>query len=192
MRETSKCQRMRKDRGDFNEFLKGNGIDIGCGDDCLKVESGAVRPWDVKDGDAQLMTGVPDGELDFVYSSHCMEHIRDVRETLTNWIRILKPGGHLYIVVPDYILYEKMTWPSMFNPDHKQSFSVIVQRRTVMRPNHFHIATDLVPLLNELNADLVRVTLEDRGYNYNAGMLDQTLAGALSQLCIVAKKRAAV
>src|SRR5262249_16183994 len=92
MRETSNSYHLRKARGDFDNYLKGSGIDIGSGPDPLKVESGSVRPWDVPDGDAQLMPGVPDGQLDFAYSSHCLEHMRDVPESLKNWTRILKPG----------------------------------------------------------------------------------------------------
>jgi SAM-dependent methyltransferase len=190
MKETAKMMEIRRNRGDFANYLRGKGIDIGCGDDCLKVDDGSVRPWDVGDGDAQLMKGVADGEFDFVYSSHCLEHMRDVRETLLHWTRILKPGGFLYVIVPDYLLYEKLTWPSRNNSDHKQSFSIMVPRRVVARPNHFHIEEDLKPLLRELGVDMVRVTFEDYGFNYNAGIFDQTrMQTAVSQICFVAKKR---
>jgi SAM-dependent methyltransferase len=189
MRETSKCYQLRKARGDFDSYLKGNGIDIGSGPDPLKVEQGSVRPWDLPDGDAQLLPGVPDNQLDFVYSSHCLEHMRDVPESLKNWTRVLKPGGFLYVVVPDYLLYEKMNWPSMFNGDHKQSFSFLITRRHVQRPNHWHINEDLGPLLVQLGLEPLRVTVEDMAFNYNAGPFDQTLQNALAQLCVVAKKK---
>ena len=189
MRETSKCEALRKSRGDFDAFLHGKGIDIGCGNDVLKVENGSVRAWDVPDGDAQLMTGVPDGELDFAYSSHCLEHMRDVPTTLHHWARIVKPGGFLYFVVPEYVLYEKMTWPSMFNSDHKQSFSVLIARRQVQRPNHFHSSEDMVPLMTSLGLESLRITVEDLGFNYNCGILDQTLQYATAQICFVAKKK---
>jgi SAM-dependent methyltransferase len=189
MHETSKCYDFRKARGDFANFLKGSGIDIGCGPDPLKVEEGSVRPWDLNDGDAQLMPGVPDGEFDFVYSSHCLEHMRDVRESLTNWLRILKPGGFLYVVVPDYILYEKLTWPSRYNIDHKNSFSFMITRGHVQRPNHWHMNQDMFPLLTELGAEPLRMTVEDNGFNYNAGVYDQTRFDALAQMCVVAKKK---
>ena len=191
MRETSKCQNFRQQRGDFQNFLRGKGIDIGSGDDCLKIPEGTVRPWDVADGDAQLMSGLPDNEFDFVYSSHCLEHMRDVPETLRNWTRILRPGGHLYFVVPDYILYEKMTWPSMYNTDHKQSFSFLITREHVQRPNHFHIEKNLIPLLSELGVDVVRYEVEDYGFNYNAGIYDQTQINAVAQHCLVGRKRIA-
>jgi SAM-dependent methyltransferase len=189
MRETAKCQEFRKARGDFDQFLHGEGIDIGCGPDPLRVEKGSVRPWDIPDGDAQLMTGVPDNQFDFVYSSHCLEHMRDVPESLKNWTRILKPGGSLYFVVPEYVIYEKMTWPSMFNPDHKQSFSHLINRQQVQRPNHWHVGDNMVPLMTETGLEIVRITFEDYGYNYNAGVFDQTMRMALSQLCFVAKKK---
>jgi SAM-dependent methyltransferase len=186
--ETKKSHGLRVRRGDFNEFLRGNGIDIGCGKDCLQIESGTVRPWDLQDGDAQLMASISDNEFDFVYSSHCLEHMHDVRQTLTNWVRILKPGGVLYFTVPDYVLYEKMTWPSMFNGDHKQSFSVVIPRNAVRRPNHFHVQLDMIPLLQELNITVIRHSLEDFGFNYNAGVFDQTTQSAVCQICIVGQK----
>jgi len=190
MKETGKLQGIRQGRGDFKQYLRGKGIDIGCGDDCLKVEEGSVRPWDVNDGDAQFMAGVPDSEFDFVYSSHCLEHVRDVPETLKNWTRILKPGGFLYVVVPDYLLYEKMTWPSRYNTDHKQSFSTMIPRRAVARPNHFHIQEDFIPVLKELGMEFINCIFEDYGFNYNAGIFDQTrLETVVAQLCIIAKKR---
>ena len=188
MFETSKCREFRRQRGDFTSFLHGKGVDIGAGPDPLKVDAGTVRAWDVNDGDAQLMASVPDNEFDFVYSSHCLEHMRDVPESLKNWARITRPGGFVYTVVPDYVLYEKMTWPSRFNGDHKQSFSFMIPRAAVVRPNHYHIEQDLVPLMKSLGLEVVRWTVEDYGYNYNAGILDQTLGTALAQICIVAKK----
>jgi len=155
MRETSKCHSARQKRGDFEKYLRGSGIDIGAGNDPLRVVEGLVRGWDVAEGDAQVMPGVPDGVYDFVYSSHCLEHMRDVPEALRNWVRIIKPGGHLYVVVPDYVLYEKITWPSRFNSDHKQSFSNTITRAAVVRPNHWHMDQDLLPLLGRLGVDVV-------------------------------------
>lgn len=189
MRETSKCRGFRQQRGDFDTCLKGKGIDIGAGPDPLVVPLGTVRVWDVSDGDAQLMPGVPDNEYDFVYSSHCLEHMRDVEEALRNWTRICKPGGHLYIVVPDYIVYEKMTWPSRFNGDHKQTFSFLIRRHSVVRPNHYNVDEDLIPLMGKLGLDLVKWYFEDYGFNYNAGIFDQTLGDALAQLCFICQKR---
>ena len=191
MKETSKCERVRQRRGDFAKYLHGHGIDVGCGNDLLRVPDGSVRAWDLDAGDAQLMAGVPADTFDFVYSSHCLEHLRDVPEALRNWARIVRPGGWLYVVVPDYVLYEKMTWPSRFNSDHKQSFSGLIERRAVVRPNHWHMDGDLASVLSSLGLGSYRWELESRGFNFNAGNLDQTRQDAVAQLYFVAQKPAA-
>lgn len=180
---------MRKERGDFEKYLTGDGIDIGAGRDALKVESGQVTSWDINKGDAQVLDGVLNDSFDFAYSSHCLEHMRDVGEALTNWARVVKPGGYLYIVVPDYLYYEKLRWPSVFNEGHNHTFSMNITREQVERDNHWNIKKDLTPLLKSIGVDVLNVGLELDGFNYNAGHEDQTMKDALSQLCIIAKKR---
>src|SRR5580700_7536770 len=66
--ETSKLKKWRDENGHFEKYLKGDGIDIGCGGDKLKVPSGTVRGWDWGSGDAQFIKGVADETFDFVYS----------------------------------------------------------------------------------------------------------------------------
>ncbi len=103
MRETAKNYEDRIANGDFANYLHGNGIDIGGGTDCLKLPEGiegTVRLWDFQDGDAQYMHKVRDESFDFVYSSHCLEHMRDLKTAFTNWLRICRKGGILYICVP--------------------------------------------------------------------------------------------
>lgn len=42
--------------------------------------------------------------VDMIYSSHCLEHfgIRETSRVLTEWYRVLKPGGLLTLSVPDF------------------------------------------------------------------------------------------
>lgn len=187
-KETSKCQSMRYTRGDFDTYLVGTGIDIGCGNDPLKIKTGKVKEWDKPQGDCSYLKGEQDNAYDFVYSSHCIEHVVCVATTLTHWIRVLKPGGCLYITVPDYMFYEKCRWPSVFNTDHKHSFSLDIGREHVKRVNHWNIDKDLKPLLHSLKVRLLSKTLELSGYDWNNGQLDQTTRGTLSQLCLIARK----
>jgi SAM-dependent methyltransferase len=42
-----------------------------------------------------------DSSLDFVYSSHLLEDFTDWTPVLREWVRVLKPGGHLVILIPD-------------------------------------------------------------------------------------------
>lgn len=45
----------------------------------------------------------PEGTVSAIYSSHSLEHlpIRHARKALMNWYKVLKPGGKLFLAVPD-------------------------------------------------------------------------------------------
>lgn len=190
--ETSKSWAIREARGDFNLYLKGNGIDIGCGPDVLRVKEGNVRGWDMVDGDAMRMEGIEDETYDFVYSSHCLEHLTDVKLALKNWVRILKINGFLYFVVPDYALFEGGEWPSRYNGDHKHSFSLFPRfekHEVEVRTNHH--------MMNEINRYLQRdlsvvqceLALEDEGYDYTSDAYGlQTYGRALAQIVYIGQK----
>ena len=118
--ETSKAKRRRMKEGFFGKFCQGRGIDIGYGGDLVVPN---CVGWDFEHGDAQYMHGINDGEFDFVYSSHTLEHTINPSAALKNWWRILNPEGFLILYVPHRDLYEKKsTLPSNWNPDHKHFF----------------------------------------------------------------------
>lgn len=120
MAETLKAQPRREREHFFEKYTNGNGIDIGSSDDPLVTPFGTVRSWDKQDGDATYMQTVEDNTFDFVYSSHCLEHIDFAHTALQNWFRITKRGGYLIVCVPHRDLYEKkLTLPSFWNGDHR-------------------------------------------------------------------------
>ena len=178
MFETSKAVMRRLHDSRFaTRYFVGDGIDIGAGADALgQYEEffplmGSCRAWDVKDGDAQVLAGVPDASLDFAHSSHCLEHMRDPREALGNWLRILRPGGHLVVLVPDEDLYEQGVFPSTFNPDHKWTFTLHKSRSWSAK------SVNVLALLGEFSdrAQAVKVELLDGTFRFGAGRLDQTM-----------------
>src|SRR5262245_54112280 len=73
-------------------ILTGRGIDIGCGQDPVRPN---VRRFDVEDGDANEITKYVHEQFDFVYASHCLEHMRDPRKALLEWWQLVRAGGHL-------------------------------------------------------------------------------------------------
>lgn len=44
---------------------------------------------------------LPAGALDFVATSHVLEHVRNPVRALAEWARAVKPGGHVFIRLPD-------------------------------------------------------------------------------------------
>jgi predicted SAM-dependent methyltransferase len=49
---------------------------------------------------------LPDDYADVVYTSECLEHFprAEYQEALTEWCRIVKPGGMIRVEVPDFLL----------------------------------------------------------------------------------------
>jgi SAM-dependent methyltransferase len=118
--ETFKARARRQRQGFFQMFCQGRGLDIGWGGDLLA--SNCIG-WDLEDGDSEKLKGVEDASFDFVYSSHNLEHMVNVDNALTNWWRVVKPGGHLILYVPHRDLYEKRTrLPSRFSSYHRCFF----------------------------------------------------------------------
>ena len=52
-------------------------------------------------GDAETMDVVPDRAYDFLIAAHVIEHMKNPVLSVKHWLRVLKPGGRLYMLVPD-------------------------------------------------------------------------------------------
>ena len=94
--ETAKAHDRRVAEAFFERYCNGEGLDIGCGND--PVVSGCYG-WDLMNGDAQRLEGIGDEEFDWVYSSHCLEHVDDVRDAIRNWFRVVRHGGGIYFFI---------------------------------------------------------------------------------------------
>ena len=51
--------------------------------------------------DAESLKSVSSGAYDFVVAAHIIEHTKNPIDSVKNWFRVLKPGGKLYLIVPD-------------------------------------------------------------------------------------------
>jgi SAM-dependent methyltransferase len=51
--------------------------------------------------DAADLSIIPDASYDFILSSHCLEHIANPLKAMGEWLRILKHGAYLLLIVPD-------------------------------------------------------------------------------------------
>jgi len=178
MKECSKSMLRRvRDPNFARRYFVGDGIDIGGKPDPITAHRdmfsgmGNVRVWDWDDGDAQHMSGLASESLDFVHSSHCLEHLVNPRQGLKTWFNLLKPNGHLIVTVPDEDLYEQGVFPSTYNSDHKWTFTTY--KKYSWSDQSVNV-TDLVIGLGEL-AEVIKIELITDNYQYGANRIDQTL-----------------
>ena len=155
MDETTKTRRLW---GELETaILQGKGIDIGCGSDPVTPE---VCKFDTQHGDANQITKHVHEEFDYVFSSHCLEHMRNPGEAILEWWRLVRPGGHLFFIVPDEDLYEQGVFPSRFNRDHKATFTIAKAK------SWSPVSINVLDLVYSLpGAQLVSLVLQDAGYD---------------------------
>jgi SAM-dependent methyltransferase len=91
-------------------YCTGSGLEIGPGkkpycdprntkylDKHLSHKDGCTNPDIVATAD-QIPS--PDGAFDYVFSSHCLEHVPNTLKVLREWVRVLKSSGVLFLVLP--------------------------------------------------------------------------------------------
>jgi SAM-dependent methyltransferase len=157
--EASKTRAVR--RRDFAEiYLNGRVIDIGCGPDLVVSHA---EPFDLEHGNAEDIAGIREiGGYDAVCSSHCLEHMRNVPKALEQWWALVRERGYLIVVVPEEDLYEQGGWPSLFNEDHKATFTL--GRPTTWSP----VSYDIVELFKNLRgAEIISCELQDQSYDHS-------------------------
>jgi predicted SAM-dependent methyltransferase len=99
------------------EVCKGIGYDIGC----MKKEwslPGSI-PIDLSFEDEYHANKLPKTDVDYIFSSHCLEHINNWVETLDYWYESLKNEGTLFLYLPDY---SQEYWKPWNNKKHVNIF----------------------------------------------------------------------
>lgn len=178
MNETSKAVVRRLFDSRFaNRYFIGDGIDIGSGPDPLGQYGmqfplmSTMRNWDLMDGDGQYLESLEDECMHFVHSSHCLEHMVDPKVALINWVRVLKPGGHLVITIPEEDMYEQGVFPSTYNDDHKWTFTIHKKASWSKK------SINLISLLTSKdfsNTEIIKIEKIDHTYRWHLPRIDQT------------------
>jgi SAM-dependent methyltransferase len=112
--------RMGREFKYIREYVKGKGLDIGCGTNRLDSNVFAIDQQGnkkyahadyVKDcHDLEISETVEfkgqvlafnDNSLDFIFSSHCLEDFEDIPVVFMNWWKKLKHNGYMILLLPD-------------------------------------------------------------------------------------------
>jgi SAM-dependent methyltransferase len=114
MSETSKIRDRVK-----HYFETGRGADIGCGH-YEKIVPEAIG-MDAEGADINMDLNdpppFPHGSLDWIWSSHCLEHLHNYPLVLRHWWDAIRPGGLLGLYLPHRDYYD-----NAWNADHKHAF----------------------------------------------------------------------
>jgi len=52
--------------------------------------------------DAAVLGPVADRSVDFVIANHVLEHLVDPLAALGEWLRVVRPGGYVYVAIPEH------------------------------------------------------------------------------------------
>ncbi|HEY3324809.1 MAG TPA: methyltransferase domain-containing protein [Planctomycetota bacterium] len=119
--------------------------------------------------DGEKLAKFGDSSLDFVIANHFLEHAQDPLGTITHLLRVLKPGGVIYMAVPDkrwtfdaprpvtpleHIYRDHAEGPGWSREEHYREYASLVDKvpaaeldshcRKLMEANysiHFHVWT---------------------------------------------------
>lgn len=73
------------------------------------------------------LASLPSASMDIITLWHVLEHVYDLHETLAELHRILRPGGHLFIAVPNYTsadaVHYGVHWAAWDVPRHLYHFA---------------------------------------------------------------------
>jgi SAM-dependent methyltransferase len=98
-------------------FCKGTGVDVGCN----RVEWALPNSFPI---DPVLneyhALNIPFENLDYIFSSHCLEHLQNWVDVLDYWTLKLRAGGVLFLYLPDY---SQEYWRPWNNRKHLNIFT---------------------------------------------------------------------
>jgi len=126
----------------FAKFLcEGNGYDIGCAKKewafpgSIPIDSIFDDEWDAYN--------LPERGVDYIFSSHCLEHLPDWVDAMNYWYEILNTRGTLFLYLPHY---DQEYWRPWNNRKHVHIFTPTIIKDYMIDAgyeNIFHSERDL-------------------------------------------------
>jgi SAM-dependent methyltransferase len=95
-------------------FCVGNGLDVGAG----RWPLPGAQPVELKSGGDAME--LPHGQWDYIFSSHCLEHLANPIAALRHWQKRLRVGGVLFLYLPHP---DMEYWLPQNNAKHLHSWS---------------------------------------------------------------------
>jgi predicted SAM-dependent methyltransferase len=116
------------------KICKGTGYDIGC----MKQEwsfPGSIA-IDKNFNDQWDANHLPYSGVDYIFSSHCLEHIENWVSTLDYWTETLKDQGVLFLYLPHP---DQIYWRPWHNRKHLHSFTIQIIKDYMLDRGYINI-----------------------------------------------------
>lgn len=123
---------------------KGKGVDVGCNRPEWKFPGAMMVDPAINEYDA-LHFPEDANELDYIFSSHCVEHLNDWVSVLDYWKTKLKSGGVMFLYLPDY---SQVYWRPWNNRKHVNMLSPKIMKDYLEDREFINIFTSEVDLNN--------------------------------------------
>jgi len=118
-------------------------------------------------GDCRSLAQFPDASIETIYASHVLEHIphRLIHGALTDWLRVLEPGGTAMISVPDFELLTRLYLHPQVKPENRLFIMMMIFGGQIDSHDFHYVGLDQALLAGTLQhvgfVDIARV--EDFG-----------------------------
>ena len=139
-----------------NEVCKGTGYDIGYSKEEWKLPGAlGIEPSINPDFHATKLPSL--GQVDYIFSAHCLEHTYNWVECLDYWTTQIKPGGVLFLYLPDW---SQTYWRVFSNRKHIHTFKPeIIRDYLEQSGNYRNIFVSGVDAYNSFTAFAEKINL---------------------------------
>lgn len=111
------------------KFCIGSGLDIGCMKPewmlmgSFPIDLAINDPWEAMN--LPMPQGRNGGGWDYIFSSHCLEHLNDYVAALDYWSEHLKSGGNLFLYLPN------MDYQEYWNPANNRKHLCYISPKVI-------------------------------------------------------------
>ena len=129
------------------KVCSGFGYDVGC----MKEEWAfpGAKAIDLEFNDPWDADHLPEKDPDYIFSSHCLEHIHDWVATMDYWYNRLNEDGVLFLYLPDY---SQEYWRPWNNRKHCNVFTPNIIRDYMIHKNYKNLFVSGIDLNNSFMA----------------------------------------
>lgn len=123
--------------GAFASFMRNSGWTVSALEPDEQARKKAADLHSIQIEASSALFGMEENRFDAITLWHVIEHVHSLHEYIDQLKKILKPGGFLFIAVPNYTSYDailyKEFWAAYDVPRHLYHFSPVAMRKLLQQ-----------------------------------------------------------